>query len=47
MPDRAQSSKRVWLDRLGTFLLALILAMVVWVVATQQENPVVTVLIVS
>jgi YbbR domain-containing protein len=43
--DRSSPSKRIWLDRLGTFVLALILALVVWVVATQQENPVVTVLI--
>ena len=34
-----------WLDRLGSLLLAFILAMVVWVVAMQQQNPVVTKLI--
>ncbi len=34
-----------WLDRLGSLLLAFILAIVVWVVAMQQQNPVVTMLI--
>jgi len=43
--DRSSPEQGVWLERLGTFLLALTLAIVVWVVATQQENPVVTVLI--
>lgn len=33
---------RKQLDRLGTLLLALVLAVVVWVVSVQQENPVQT-----
>jgi len=36
----SNSSSRKRLDRLGTLLLALILAVVVWVVSVQQENPV-------
>ena len=36
----SDSSSRKRLDRLGTLLLALVLAIVVWVVSVQQENPV-------
>ena len=39
------SSSSLWMDRLGTLFLAFILAVVVWVVAVQRENPVVTALI--
>ncbi len=39
------SSRALWMDRLGTLALAFILAIVVWVVAVQRENPVVTTLI--
>ena len=41
----AVSSRALWMDRLGTLALALVLAIVVWVVAVQRENPVVTALI--
>ncbi len=37
--------RSVWLDRLGSFILALILAIIVWVVAMQQQNPIVTALV--
>lgn len=37
--------RSVWMDRLGSLILALILAIIVWVVAMQQQNPIVTVLI--
>ncbi|HID33993.1 MAG TPA: hypothetical protein EYP25_05375 [Anaerolineae bacterium] len=37
--------RSVWLDRLGSFFLALILAVIVWVVAMQQQNPIITVLV--
>ncbi len=37
--------RSVWLDRLGSFFLALILAIIVWVVAVQEQNPIVTILL--
>ena len=37
--------RSVWLDRLGSFVLALVLAVIVWVVAMQQQNPIVTALV--
>jgi len=37
------SSQHKRLDRLGTLLLAFVLAVVVWVVSVQQENPVQTI----
>ncbi len=37
--------RSVWMDRLGSFILALILAIIVWVVAMQQQNPIVTALV--
>ena len=40
-----EASRSVWLDRLGSFLLALVLAVIVWVVAMQQQNPIVTALV--
>ncbi len=39
----SNSASRKRLDRLGTLLLAFVLAVVVWVVAVQQENPVQTI----
>ena len=37
--------RSVWLDRLGSLFLALILAVIVWVVAMQQQNPIITILV--
>ncbi len=42
---RSESLRARWMDRLATFILALILAVIVWVVAVQRENPVVTIII--
>ncbi len=41
----AASRSSLWLGRLGTLALAFILAVIVWVVAMQQQNPIVTLLI--
>jgi len=43
--DRSSRRHSRWLDRAGTLILAFILAIVVWVVAEQQQNPIVTILI--
>ena len=40
-----QTPRSVWMDRLGSFILALILAIIVWVVAMQQQNPIITALV--
>ena len=42
---RSDSFRARWMDRLATFLLAFILAIIVWVVAVQRENPIVTIII--
>ncbi len=39
----SKNASRKRLDRLGTLLLAFVLAVVVWVVSVQQENPVQTI----
>lgn len=43
--NHSSSAYSKWLSRLGTFLLALFLAIIVWVVAMQEQNPIVTLLI--
>ena len=43
--DRSSSGYSKWLGRLGTLILAFILAVIVWVVAMQQQNPIITLLI--
>ncbi len=42
---RSPSRSSLWLGRLGTLALAFILAVIVWVVAMQQQNPIITLLI--
>jgi len=42
---RSSSRPSLWLGRLGTLTLAFILAVIVWVVAMQQQNPIITLLI--
>jgi len=37
---KLESTSRKRLDRIGTLLLAFVLAVIVWVVSVQQENPV-------
>ena len=42
---RGDDNRAKWMDRLTTFALAFILAIIVWVVAVQRQNPIVTILI--